>query len=157
MGAEAQPYDQRLFPWLSAKWEMLNSAIKYLLAVGSYWLLDWMGYDVVRVGINIVKIKGYGGVGIGNYCLAMELMALFVALIISFPANVYLKGIFIVFGLIAIQFINMLRVVALNLMTVYAPQYLEFNHHFTFRITVFIFILLLYRWFIISSKKPRWS
>jgi exosortase/archaeosortase family protein len=154
MGAEAQPIEDRPWPWMAAKWEAFNDVLKMILAIGSEKLLNLMGYHTESVD-NIVRIKGYGGVGIGNYCLAVELMVLFAALILSYPAPVIQKLWFIPLGLIFIQVVNMLRVAALNLMTVYMPEYTDFNHHFTFRILVFIFILLMYWWFIRKYGKEE--
>ena len=148
IGAQGQPINERAWPWLSYRWEVLESSLKSLLASTSLWVLKTMGYKAYMVGVDLIRVDGYGGVGIGNYCLAIELMVLFTALIVSYPSPLKSKLWFIPLGLFLIQFVNVLRIIALSLFTVHAPEYAEFNHHFTFRILVFIFILVLYNWYI---------
>lgn len=144
IGPEMQPINERAIPWLSAIYEAFNDLLKTSLAQGSAWLISLFGYQPVLIGNNMVKIQGSSGVEIGNYCLAVELMVLYVTLVATYPAPIKLKLWVIASGLFLIHLINMLRIAVLNLMTVHMPQYADFNHHFTFRILVFIFILIIY-------------
>jgi exosortase/archaeosortase family protein len=148
IGPEAQPINERTIPWLSAAFEGFNDVLKTSLAEGSAWLISLFGYQPVLIGNNMVKIQGSSGVEIGNYCLALELMVLYITLVATYPAPLKLKVGVISGGLITIHLVNMLRVAVLNLMTVHLPQYVDFNHHFTFRILVFIFILVIYNWYV---------
>lgn len=144
IGPEAQPINERTIPWLSAAFEGFNDILKTSLAQSSAWLISLLGYEPVIIGNNMVKIQGSSGVEIGNYCLALELMVLYITLVATYPAPLKLKLGVILGGLIMIHLINVLRVALLNLMTVHLPQYADFNHHFTFRILVFLFILVIY-------------
>lgn len=148
VGAEAQPFNERIWPALGQLWEGFNDLLKTNLVFFSREVLELMGYDVEQLGNNIVKVVGYGGVGIGNYCLAVELFVLFIALVASYPAPLKVKAWFIPLGLLSIHALNVVRVIALNLLTVYAPDHADFNHHFTFRIIVFVYILFLYNYFL---------
>ncbi|CAN5356981.1 hypothetical protein BH09BAC1_BH09BAC1_02130 [soil metagenome] len=148
IGPEAQPINERIIPWLSAGYEWINYLLKVSLAQGSAWFISLFGYQPVIIGVNMVKIQGSSGVEIGNYCLAVELMVLFITLVGTYPAPLKLKIWVIMGGLVLIHLINMLRVALLNLMTVHLPQYADFNHHFTFRIVVFLFILFIYSAFV---------
>lgn len=153
IGPEAQPMNDRMIPWLSAGYENLLYLLKVSLAEGSAWFISLFGYEPVLIGYNMVKIQGSSGVEIGNYCLAVELMVLFVALVVTYPASWKLKLWVVSFGLVLIHLINMLRVALLNLMTVHLPEYVDFNHHFTFRMVVFIFILAVYSLFVNRAAK----
>ncbi len=144
IGPEAQPIDQRFIPWLSGAFESFNDVLKTSLAQGSAMFITLFGYEPVIIGNNMVKIQGSSGVEIGNYCLALELMVLYITLVATYPAPAKLKLWIIASGLVLIHLINMLRVALLNLMTVHLPEYADFNHHFTFRIVVFLFILAIY-------------
>lgn len=148
MGQEAQPMGDRLWPAASMLWEQFNDLLKVNLVFFSRVILTAMGYEVAVLGNDVVKVVGYGGVGIGNYCLALELFILFIALVASYPASWKHKLWFIPAGVLSIHALNAVRVISLNLLTVYYPQYADFNHHFTFRIVVFIYILLLYAYFV---------
>ena len=153
IGPEAQPINERMVPWLSKAYEAFTYVLKVSLAEGSAWLIGLFGYEPVLIGYNMVKIQGSSGVEIGNYCLAVELMVLFVALVVTYPAPLKLKLLVVGGGLVLIHIINMLRVALLNLMTVHLPEYVDFNHHFTFRIVVFVFILAVYAQFVKYAAK----
>ncbi len=140
--------ETRWWPALSMLWEQFNDMLKLNLVYFSRLVLEALGYDIVVLGNDVIKVRGYGGVGIGNYCLALELFVLFVALVGSYPAPLKHKLWFIPAGVLAIHGINVLRITGLNLLTVYAPAYADFNHHFTFRLVVFVFILVMYSLFV---------
>lgn len=144
IGPEAQPINERTIPWLSSAFEGFNDVLKTSLAQGSAMFIELFGYEPVIIGNNMVKIQGSSGVEIGNYCLALELMVLYITLVATYPAPAKLKLWVIASGLVLIHLINMLRIALLNLMTVHLPEYADFNHHFTFRIVVFLFILVIY-------------
>lgn len=148
MGQEAQPIEDRWLPAVSRVWEGFNDLLKINLVFFSRLILEFMGYEVVVLGNDVVKVAGYGGVGIGNYCLALELFVLFIGLVASYPGSAKVKLWFIPMGVLLIHLINVVRVIGLNLMTVYLPEYADFNHHFTFRFLVFILILALYALFV---------
>lgn len=148
IGPEAQPINERMIPWLSAAFEAFNDVLKTSLAQGSALLIELFGYKPEIIGNNMVKIQGSSGVEIGNYCLALELMVLYVTLVATYPAPNKLKLAVIGGGLLLIHLVNMLRVAILNLMTVHMPEYADFNHHFTFRVVVFLFILAIYNWYV---------
>lgn len=155
VGPEAQPINERFVPWLSAGFEGFNHALKFSLAHGSAWFIKLFGYQPEIIGTSLVKIQGSSGVNIGNYCLAVELMVLYVALVGTYPAPIKFKLAVIAGGLGAIHLINILRIALLNLMTVHLPQYVDFNHHFTFRIVVFIIILAIYTAYV--KKAEQWA
>lgn len=148
IGPEAQPINERMIPWLSAAFEAFNDVLKTSLVQGSTLLIELFGYKPEIIGNNMVKIQGSSGVEIGNYCLALELMVLYVTLVATYPAPNKLKLSVIGGGLLLIHLVNMLRVAILNLMTVHMPEYADFNHHFTFRVVVFLFILAIYNWYV---------
>lgn len=155
VGPEAQPLAERPVPALASVFEAFNNVLKTSLAEGSAWFIRLFGYEPIVYGNNMVKIQGSSGVEIGNYCLAVELMVLFVALVATYPASAKLKLPIIIGGLVLIHLINMLRVAALNLLTVHYPDYADFNHHFTFRIVVFLFILFIYSKFVVWAGRPK--
>ena len=144
----------RPWPWLSSEWLAFNSLLKSILTFVCLKILLLLGHNAYSVGNDLLQVFGYGGIGIGDYCLAIELMVLFTALIISYPAPVKHKLWFIPLGLLCIQVANVIRLVGLCILTVHLPKYVDFNHHYTFRIVVFLFILLMYNWFITRYGSP---
>ena len=105
---------------------------------------------------TIVTIGRDTMVGVGNPCNGLELFALFAGFILCFPGAWKNKAWFIPAGFIAIHLINAIRTAALAFIQFKAPEYLDFNHHYTFTIVVYSFIFLL--WVIwtnlFSKKKP---
>lgn len=93
---------------------------------------------------TIVTIKGKEMVGVGNPCNGFELFVLFTGFILCFPGQWKNKAWFIPAGILTIHFINVLRAMALALIQYKAPEYLDFNHHYTFTVVVYAFIFLLW-------------
>lgn len=152
IGNELQPLDERVWPWLSAKWEAGNDLLRIVLLKASAFVTELLGYEAEVVNNYVLKAKGYGGISVGNYCLGIQLMALYSVLILSYPAAWSKKVGYLLFGLLFIQAINVGRIVGLNLLSIHWPGYLDFNHHFTFRAIVFSLILLLYYRFVDKSS-----
>jgi exosortase family protein XrtF len=118
-------------------------------------LLALLGYEVIPQGlygegIRTAGIDGSHGVWVGDSCNGLTLFALFAGFVFAFPGPVIKKLWFIPAGLVAIHLLNVLRVTALALIQYYAPQYLEFNHTYTFTIIVYGFVFAL--WYLWATK-----
>lgn len=83
-------------------------------------------------------------VGVGRGCNALELFVLFAGFIIAFPGSLKHKLWFIPLGVVLIHFLNVVRVAALAMIQFKAPQYLDFNHRYTFTFIVYGVIFLLW-------------
>lgn len=115
----------------------------FLKSIG-YTLIDFSSYDT---GIVTLGIDGSHGVWIGDNCNGIALFALFTGFIIAFPGKIWHKLIYIISGITLIHLLNVLRISALCLISLYAPQALDFNHTYTFTIIVYAFIFFLwYLW-----------
>lgn len=91
--------------------------------------------------------EGQQGVWVGDACNGLSLFALFSIFIISFPGDPKKKLWFIPAGIALIHLLNILRVIALALISFYDYRLLSFNHTYTFTIIVYLFIFALwYRW-----------
>lgn len=104
-------------------------------------LLQWIGYQTFVVE-HAIGIQGSHGVFIGTPCNGLDLMALFAGFVIIFSGSWQDKLWFISLGLIIIHFLNLLRVIALTIMAKTAPEYLDFNHKYTFTIILYAFVFL---------------
>jgi len=117
-------------------------------------LLHALGYTTFKVlqdrDMQVIGVDGSNGVWVGSNCNAITLFALFSVFIITYPGNQKHKLWFIPAGILAIHLLNILRVVALALISYYYPQYLNFNHTYTFTFLVYFFIFLL--WIIWVNK-----
>lgn len=143
LGTESTPISERMFPPLSIAWEQLNNGLRHgLIAIASA-VLGLMGFTVYDNGYTM-GIPGYMTLSIGNYCLGFQLMFYFTALIVISEMNWKTKLLAIITGLIIIQLLNLIRIVGLNLLVVYHPDWTALSHDYLFNILVLGVILSYY-------------
>lgn len=99
---------------------------------------------------NWIAIEGTVGVIVGAPCDGMALFALFSIFIMAFPGPWKHKAWFIPTGILAVHLVNVLRVVALVVIVDVNPNWLSFNHDYTFTILVYGFIFFL--WYLWVSR-----
>lgn len=144
-------YDQWLFANGQGKFDSWLSLKEAAL---SGYLLNFLGYNGSAVG-EAVKIHGYTVVRVGNPCNGMVLFALFSGFILAYPGSWRSKLFFIPAGILAIYFLNVLRIMALALNSYYSRHTLEFNHKYTFAFVVYAFIFGCWMFWIKRYAKPR--
>lgn len=133
--------------------QKIDAWLNYRVATESSLFLKLFGFNGSTLpGINqtIVQIDGVGMVGVGNPCNGLELFVLFAGFIICFPGSYKNKLWYIPVGLIVIHLVNAFRTFSLSLIQLKAPEYLDFNHHYTF--TVIVYLLIFYLWIIWVNK-----
>lgn len=106
-------------------------------------LLNLAGYEAVS-NKSVISIAGQELVYIGPSCNGMILMALFAGFIIAFPGPFISKLFFIPLGIVVINLLNIFRVMALTLNSLYSFRTLDFNHKYTFSFIVYAFIFALW-------------
>ena len=112
-------------------------------------MLKFLGYQLITApvlyeNIRTIGIDGTYGLFIADSCAGVPLFALFAGFIIAYPGAVKKKLIFIPLGIITIHLINALRIAGLCMVSFHTPEYLDFNHHYTFTVTVYAYIFLLW-------------
>jgi exosortase family protein XrtF len=112
------------------------------------YLLQLTGYKTFlslnNHDFQVVGIDGSNGVWVGSNCNAITLFTLFSVFIIAYPGHQKNKWWFILVGIVCIHVLNIMRVMALVLIANYWPEYLNFNHTYTFTFLVYAFIFLLW-------------
>ncbi|MES2837181.1 MAG: exosortase family protein XrtF [Bacteroidota bacterium] len=133
--------------WLHPK-GIFDAAVINNLVDSSSTLLKWFGFNLMPEpdsdNIRTIGIDGTHGVWIGDPCNGLTLFALFVGFIISFPGPIKHKLWYIPAGIILIHFLNILRIVALSIISFKAPELLSFNHTYTFTIIVYGIVFVLW-------------
>lgn len=119
----------------------------------SGWLLEQAGFDTeldFSKGqyIGRIFIENRAGVLIGSGCSGLELFLIFAGFIIIFKGGIRHKFWFVPMGLALILVLNILRISGLTLINYYAPEYLDFNHKYTFVVVVYGAIFLLWLWWV---------
>ncbi len=104
--------------------------------------LDLIGQDVTMNGTGI-RNKRFA-VNIKNGCNGVETMIIFVAAVLAFPAPWPARAVGLVLGIIAIQIVNLIRVVSLFLTGAYFPALFDSSHTVIWQTIVILFGVLLW-------------
>lgn len=120
-------------------------------------LLNLLGYTTYRAieedNMQLLGIDGAHPIWIGAPCNALTLFAFFTLFVIAFPGNGKQKLWYIPLGIFLIHTANLIRVVGLVLISFYRPEYLAFNHTYTFTVLVYGLIFALWMWWVNFSLK----
>jgi exosortase/archaeosortase family protein len=124
------------------------------LTEASALLLRMMGHGAETFNLrNIDLYESAIDVHIRNFCLGIDMMAMFTALVISFPGKWKNRFWFIPLGLMGIHAINILRVTILCVTTIYFDHHQFIDHHNIFNglATLFIFLMFV-KWVKMSGS-----
>ena len=140
--------------WLHPLGIIDTLVIDNLIKSGEF-IISHLGYTLIpepdpKWAIRTLGIDGTHGIWIGDPCNGITLFALFVGFVIAYPGPLKTKLWFIPLGLLSIHLVNIIRIVALVFITLLAPDYLEFNHTYTFTIIVYSYVFML--WMIWANK-----
>ncbi len=99
-------------------------------------ILEILGYKTFASrevnDVQVFGVDGSSGVWIGGPCNGVTLMFLFAIFVVAYPGNVKNKLWYVPLGILTVYIINILRIISLALIAYYSPQYLDFNHTYTF-------------------------
>lgn len=140
--------------WLHPTGIIDGFVIDNLIKSGEF-IISNLGYTLIpepdpKWAIRTLGIDGTHGIWIGDPCNGITLFALFTGFVIAYPGPIKTKLWFIPLGIVLIHIVNIFRIIALVFITLFAPQYLEFNHTYTFTIIVYSFVFFL--WMIWANK-----
>ena len=137
-----------IYQFVVRKYTFYDQKFIGLIIENSDFVLRQMGFKTFKVlqdrDMQVLGVDGGSGVWIGSNCNAITLFALFAVFVMAYPGSLKNKLWFVPAGIIAIHCINILRVVALAIINIKAPQYLDFNHTYTFTFLVYGFIFFLW-------------
>lgn len=137
-----------IYQFIVKKYTFYDQKFIGLIIESADQLLHLLGYKTFKVlqdlDYQVIGIDGSNGVWIGSNCNAIKLFGLFTVFIIAYPGAFKNKIRFIPAGIILIHLLNILRVAALAIIANAYPQYLDFNHTYTFTLIVYGFIFGLW-------------
>lgn len=108
------------------------------------------GGEQLNNAVSAIYFKEKKALHIANVCNGLELLVLYVGFIVCMPSTIKRKLIYIVFGVVFIDFINVLRCVGLIYLYEYFNVYFEFAHHYLFKAIIYLATFLL--WMRFSRK-----
>lgn len=130
--------------WLDEN-SIVNHWMVERISTGNIYVLEMLGYETFMEG-TISGIQGTSGVHIARNCNGLSLFALFAGLLIVLPGKIIHKTWFIPLGISMIHFLNIFRVSMLSVLALYKPEWIAFNHKYTF--TLFIYAVIFVCWMI---------
>ena len=111
-------------------------------------ILETFGYKTFASkeinDFQVFGVDGSNGVWIGGGCNGITLMFLFAIFVMAYPGSIKQKLWYLPLGIILINIINIFRIVGLSLLSLYAPNYLEFNHTYTFTFIAYSMVFALW-------------
>lgn len=105
-------------------------------------VLDLMGQNISQQG-TILRGSRFA-VNIRNGCNGVEAMLIFLAAVLAFPAPWRSRLLGLAFGILAIQAVNLVRVVALFLTGAYFPSFFDASHTVVWQTLVILSGVLLW-------------
>ncbi len=150
-------YEFLINPWGELDRLVINNSIFF-----TDHLLHLFGYKTFMSNdptIRTIGVDGSHGIWIGDPCNGLALFSLFTCFMLALPGPWKHKTWFIPAGILVIHFLNILRITALCIIAYYSPEWLAFNHTYTFTILVYAFIfyfwiLWVQRFFLPTRKRP---
>lgn len=116
-------------------------------------LLEALGYTLIPEPDQPERTVGVQGgilLWIGDACNGLGLFAVFLIFLAAFPGPWGHKAWFAPLGLLSIHAINIVRIAALCIVTVYDYELLNFNHDYTFYVVVYGWVFGL--WFLWMNR-----
>ncbi|MHB8261166.1 MAG: exosortase X [Bacteroidia bacterium] len=146
-----------LYQWVIKPYTEIDEKLISLIIANAAFVLKLFGFSVYQSiedsNMQLIGIDGAHPVWIGSPCNALTLFMFFALFVIAFPGSIKRKLWFIPLGIIIIHFTNVIRIIGLATINYCAPQYLAFNHTYTFTLLVYSIIFLLWMWWVNSSLK----
>jgi|1048.fasta_scaffold00872_7 exosortase family protein XrtF len=81
---------------------------------------------------------------IADDCNGLELFILYIGFILSMPASIKRKLIYLIGGVFIIHLVNLLRCVGLSALLMHWDRYFDLAHHYIFKIMVYSTIFVLW-------------
>ncbi|MFK8046610.1 MAG: exosortase X [Crocinitomicaceae bacterium] len=104
--------------------------------------------DIDTSHVLLLKESDYknAGVWVGDNCNGFKLFSIFSIFLIAFPGNWKSKLWYIPLGIAIVHLANVIRVIALFIISDTHPEWLDFNHLYTF--TAFVYLVLFGLWIV---------
>jgi exosortase H (IPTLxxWG-CTERM-specific) len=143
------------FTLISLNWVNDNAVEPFTAGVArvSGAALDLLGQDV-RMNGTVIQSPRFA-VNIRNGCNGVEAMLIFLAAVLAFPASWKARLAGLALGFVAIQAVNLVRVVALFLTGAYFPKLFDTSHTVIWQTVVILFGVLLWIFWANRFTAPR--
>jgi exosortase/archaeosortase family protein len=125
----------------------MDEYLIHSLVVISEWVIQNLGYVTSAHQTPLfytIQIENSVGVWVSPNCDGWMVIWVFLSVWIFLPLKKLWKFALIPLFILAIEGVNVIRIVSLAIITKYYPQSLAFNHDFTFTVVVYGFVIFLW-------------
>ncbi|MFN5621841.1 MAG: exosortase X [Flavobacteriales bacterium] len=113
-----------------------------VLQTAGYSLSDYN--NIPHAAQQHVGIEGSGGLTVGAPCDGVVLYVLFICFIAAFPGPLKHKAWYLPLGTLSVFAVNVLRIASLAVIVYVNPEWLAFNHDYTFTLLVYSYVFALW-------------
>jgi len=99
-------------------------------------------YQIAKV--SKIDKDGKHLLNIADDCNGLELFILYIGFILSMPATIKRKVVYLIGGVFIIHIVNLLRCVGLSALLMHWDRYFDLAHHYIFKIMVYSTIFILW-------------
>lgn len=129
------------------------------LAVFCAGLLKVFDSDVVSGGVVIRSLSSGAAISIDPGCNGSEAMMFLTAAIVAYSSTFLHKLAGLLVGYLAIQFVNILRIISLFYILQWDEQWFEWAHLYAGQALIFLDVLIVFilwvRWLPVNDDEPR--
>jgi exosortase/archaeosortase family protein len=119
--------------------------LRYLLLHISAQIINWFGFTAITSDYELL-VAGRATIQLVYSCLGLGVISFFTAFVIAYPKKLKAKLLFLISGILFIEFLNILRFVLLALFW-NKKKGLIMDHHTLFNIIIYIIIAIsIYFW-----------
>ena len=123
------------------------------LANVSAWLIELTGREIVASGVIIRDVSTHFAVKIAAGCNGVEAMILLTAAMLAFPSPWGYKFVGIAIGVVAIQALNLVRIVSLFFLGMWNETAFEWAHLYIWQALIMLDALIV--WLLWIRRLPR--
>ncbi|MEZ5537807.1 MAG: exosortase H [Thiolinea sp.] len=125
------------------------------LATVSAWLVQLFDSSATSEGIVIRSLENGAAVAIQPGCNGIEAMICLTAAVLAYPSTWYERGIGLIAGYVAIQVMNLIRIISLFYLLQWNETWFEWFHLYVWQALIFLDVLIVFvlwiRW--LPSRK----
>ena len=135
-------YESFLLPYTK-----MDEHLIHVLVVTSEWIIQHLGFVTKAHQTSLfytIQIENSIGVWVSPNCDGWMVIWVFLSVWIFLPLSNFGKFAMLPLLILAIEAVNVFRIVSLAIITKYYPQSLAFNHDYTFTIVVYGFVIFLW-------------
>jgi len=121
------------------------SVLRHFLLMVSAWILNLLGFGAIYNEYDLL-VAGHGTIQLVYSCLGLGVISFFAAFVLAYPKKLKSKWLFLLGGVIGIEYLNILRFVVLAIFWNKRGEHI-LDHHTIFNILIYLIIAItLYFW-----------